>query len=444
MQNTSNLNINIENFRAVNKAEISIDGITVIAGENGSGKSTISKLVYYLYKTITNIDGIISEGLNHELENIYTFLRISINDLLNKKNDRLLRNELQNELSIIKREFEYGRLSSNNIDRLIDIITKIQISSNFDFEENVDIQVINRLKYIVNDITKKSFANVNRTSELFEIVKEHVDELFKEATGFKKSRSTTIFKNELINIFHDDNLPKKFSVSEFGQEIVSFTKNNLAIPYIIQDVIYIDTPMLLGVETLENNHWEDLNNIIRDFDGSSHNKNFFSDIIRDEILDGEANYDSNFLANNSYTFKTKEGTVYDLLDCATGVKSFSIIQLLLKNGVISNKTLLIIDEPESHLHPQWIIEYARLIVLMNKFIGTKFLIASHNPDMVSAIKYISEKEEISQNLNYYLAEKIKPSSYNFIPLAQDIDPIFASFNIALDRMDLYGNSDEIL
>ena len=72
---------------------------------------------------------------------------------------------------------------------------------------------------------------------------------------------------------------------------------------------------------------------------------------------------------------------------------------------MSDKTLLIMDEPESHLHPQWIIEYARLIVLLNKQIGVKFFIASHNPDMVSAIKYISEREKSNANLNFYLAQK---------------------------------------
>ena len=73
MKENSNLNIVIENFRAINKADININGITVLAGENGCGKSTISRLVYYLYKTIANYDNIISENLNDELRNIYTF-----------------------------------------------------------------------------------------------------------------------------------------------------------------------------------------------------------------------------------------------------------------------------------------------------------------------------------------------------------------------------------
>ena len=35
---------------------------------------------------------------------------------------------------------------------------------------------------------------------------------------------------------------------------------------------------------------------------------------------------------------------------------------------------MIIDEPEAHLHPQWIVEYARLIVLLHKKLVLNFLL----------------------------------------------------------------------
>ena len=101
--------------------------------------------------------------------------------------------------------------------------------------------------------------------------------------------------------------------------------------------------------------------------------------------------------------------------------------------------MLIIDEPESHLHPQWIVEYARMIVLLHKHIRVKFFLASHNPDMVSAIRYIAEKEGVLDNVNYYLAEKAEEAYlYNYRALGSDIAPIFGSFNIAIDRISQYS------
>ncbi|MCL1035248.1 AAA family ATPase [Elizabethkingia anophelis] len=438
MIESSNLNILIENFRAINKADIKIEGITVLAGENGSGKSTVSRLVYYLYKTIANYDNIISENFNSELRNIYTFLHIIINDLFNKKNDRLIRLELQSELENITRDFDIQILNIELFNRLLNFITKLQISLRLE-NNKLGMGVLHRLNFIVNDLTKVNTGGDKEIDVLLDLVKEKIDNLFKEASGYKKSRSTKIFRDELIEVFHDEELPKKFIVSEFGQEIISLNKNNLAIPYLIQNVIYIDTPMMLGVDTFDNRHWDDLNEDIKNVQNSSHKRNNnFSNIITKEILGGEANYEDNFLSNINYSFRREDGKIFNLLDCATGIKSFSIIQLLLKNNAINDKTLVIIDEPESHLHPQWIIEYARLIVLLNNVLGIKFLIASHNPDMVSALKIISEKEGNIEALNYYLAEKNEKYSYTFTHLDKHIDPIFESFNIAFDRMNLYG------
>ncbi len=50
-----------------------------------------------------------------------------------------------------------------------------------------------------------------------------------------------------------------------------------------------------------------------------------------------------------FVFKTKQGIEIDLRDCATGIKSFAIINFLVKNKSINDKTLLILDEPEAHL-----------------------------------------------------------------------------------------------
>ena len=106
-------------------------------------------------------------------------------------------------------------------------------------------------------------------------------------------------------------------------------------------------------------------------------------------------------------------------------------------------TLLIIDEPEAHLHPQWIVEYAKLLVLLNKKIGMKILISSHNPDMVSAIQSISKKEDIIDSVHFYIAKKNNEEGfkYTYKDLGTEIGDIFKSFNIALSRIQMYGEQE---
>ena len=116
----------------------------------------------------------------------------------------------------------------------------------------------------------------------------------------------------------------------------------------------------------------------------------------------------------------------------------NILEQKLKH--FTSYTVLIIDEPEAHLHPQWIVDFARVLVLLNKQLGVKVMITSHNPDMVAAIRAISDKEGILEKTRFYLAEQSPNNSYRYIykDLEQNIGPIFESFNIALSRIEEYG------
>lgn len=435
--NPTSLRFFTEDFRAIKSADISIEGITVVAGENGCGKSTLSKLIYYLYKTLSDYDSLVAEKLNDDLRNVARFLEIAQTELFSKKFDRVKRSDFRKNFSLLRNNLLTTSLDENSLGDWLNFVEKIEISISLEGLMNTEAK--QRLFFIAKDVLKRTKIDSKQVGDNpFELLKFHIESLFKESFGILDSRSTNIFRNELINVFNTQNLPKRFEVYEYGQQIVSLNKNYLSVPYTIQNVIYIDTPMMLGVETFDDNHWEDLNNLLKNSNSNSFSE--FTNLITDEIIGGEAVYDDSFLSVNEFVYKRSDGSIFNLLDCATGIKSFGIVQLLLKNGSLNDKTLLIIDEPESHLHPQWIIEYARLIVLLNKHIGMKFFIASHNPDMVSAIKFIAEKEQVDDTTNFYLAEKYSKFNYTFKNLNKEIDPIFESFNIAFERMHLYGGN----
>ena len=50
------MKLNIKNFAKIKEADIVIDGITVIAGENNTGKSTIGKILFSLFNSLSDID----------------------------------------------------------------------------------------------------------------------------------------------------------------------------------------------------------------------------------------------------------------------------------------------------------------------------------------------------------------------------------------------------
>jgi predicted ATPase len=112
------------------------------------------------------------------------------------------------------------------------------------------------------------------------------------------------------------------------------------------------------------------------------------------------------------------------INTATGIKSFGIIQLLIKSGVLNNRTVLIIDEPEVHLHPEWQLKYAHIMVKLVKY-GIPVVISSHSPYMIQALRYYSVKEGIDDISKYYLAEKDENELVEIKDVGDDLNRIFS-------------------
>ena len=405
----SNIKVVTENFRAIGHAAIQISGITVVAGENSSGKSTISKLLYYLFNTATNYEFLVKKSLFDELDDFFDFLKIIYQENKELNNIDLLK---------LKRpiiQMDYENLSLERIKN--QIITFLEKTFQI-----INIQASNRYKQFIKQISGKE-----------------IEDKIKEAENTIKLRPIRLFTQEFSKAFRGNEHPKVFNVLEENEVIIDLNSPSLSIPFSINNAIYIDTPMSISTTNYDNKHWSSLNHLLSE-DNKDSNNPYFDPIFFSfkDVIKGEAERD--ILYTSDFSFTRADGKTFDLNEVATGIKAFSIIQLLLKNGHIDNRTLLIIDEPESHLHPQWIVEYAHMIVLLHKHIGVKFFLASHNPDMVSTIRYIAEKEEVLDNVNYYLAEKAEGETYlyNYTPLGSDISPIFKSFNIAIDRISQYS------
>ena len=418
----SNIKVVTENFRAIGHAAIQINGITVVAGENSSGKSTISKLLYELFNTVSNYEILVKEELMREFSKLFQFFEIVYTD-----SKGILDRKEYSKIVDLSYEYNYKNKSFEEIKDLLSLFLS-------EIYSKIDVTKSSRYNYIVSNILGDEIDNT------LENIISFINQKIKKAIDKVHSRPISLFTEKLLNVFRDENLPKSFEVSEEKEVIVSLEKPTLSIPFSVQKAIYIDSPMSLGAGSSSNKHWSDLTKFIffEDKNRSDfHNNDIYTSISKN--IKGEA-VKFTLGTLSTLTFLREDGKEFNLTEVATGIKAFSIIQLLLKNGHIDNRTLLIIDEPESHLHPQWIVEYARMIVLLHKHIGVKFFLASHNPDMVSAIRYIAEKEGVLDNVNYYLAEKAEGKAYlyNYIPLGSDISPIFKSFNIAIERISQYS------
>jgi predicted ATPase len=114
------------------------------------------------------------------------------------------------------------------------------------------------------------------------------------------------------------------------------------------------------------------------------------DVDRDEL--------GNFVfSRGNFSFKIE--------NTATGIKSFALLLLLLKYGWLKRGTLLVIDEPEVHLHPKWQVEYCKVIIELIKR-GITVIIATHSPYIVQGFaKYIRE-HNLRDQANFYLMRNV--------------------------------------
>lgn len=83
---------------------------------------------------------------------------------------------------------------------------------------------------------------------------------------------------------------------------------------------------------------------------------------------------------------------------------FVIIKTLLLNNTISFGSTVILDEPETHLHPEWQLVLAEIIVLLHKEFNIHVILTTHSPYFLRAIEVFSDKYGVTSKCNFYLAE----------------------------------------
>jgi len=130
----------------------------------------------------------------------------------------------------------------------------------------------------------------------------------------------------------------------------------------------------------------------------------------------------------------KNGQKIDLVNTATGIKTFGIFQVLSQNNYLNKDTVLILDEPEVHLHPKWQLEMAKVIVELVKN-EVRVLVNSHSPYMIEALQRYSKSAEV--NSDFYLAEDgyiEKENDSNSETLAKIFEKLSEPFDV-FEEMD---------
>ena len=125
---------------------------------------------------------------------------------------------------------------------------------------------------------------------------------------------------------------------------------------------------------------------------------------------------------------------------SAGLKSFTILKRLVENGNLEEKGIIILDEPEIHLHPEWQVLFAELIVLLQKEFEMHILLTTHSPYFLKAIQVFSRKYEIFDKCKYYIGE-IDGEESTIIDTTDNLENIFYKLTIPFENL---MNEEEVL
>ncbi|MEN8218218.1 MAG: AAA family ATPase [Pseudomonadota bacterium] len=333
------MEITIKHIGRLPKAKIILDGLTVIAGENDTGKSTVGKVLFSIIKA--------------------------------------------DNMAVANQHSQFMNTMVNLV---------------------FDSQISNQGEVIVQDkgIPIYSVKFSQHQCVRFECRHPESSHFFKESTFIQ-----TPFVWDLIDFF--DTVLRLKQNQEITQNIAPFS---IKYPYIFWD-IYLkitNTPIDKNYQT---------NDLVKN--------------IR-QIIQGSFEQ-----RDKRIVFQRQNESIL-LKNVATGIKYFGLMQRLAENNQLKSDQLLIIDEPENHLHPEWQLLLAELIINLVTQHKVYVLINSHSPYLIEALKVYSDIN-IKEQTHFYFNE-LTNEGVKVKEVTDDLSFLFDALSLPFHKLEqtVLGNN----
>ncbi len=404
------MKLEIKNLGKITNTTVELGDMTTIVGKNDSGKSTLGKAIYSVVKPT-------SEGLK-------SFFHL--------QNNLALMNQLS-MLEVYAKNIEFDSLSLREIKEKIDF---------FNFNED-RISLYERIEAILEQLKLSSFKEVKVEKERVLNVIENTQEILKASFRDEKTKTRMAYlafqelfnnpiqngKNECKVILGETEL-----VHSSKQIDDRVSKKNFSYSYQENELPFEEVIMIESFDVLETIR-------VTPNPVSTAPKNGLINIISDSLNDKMGIYDDILYANidkiekeiektikgrilydpkkNKLKLKSDNDFEYDFKDVATGIQCFATYKLILKK--LNSKVILILDEPEAHLHPEWQVILAKLLVMINKELSTKIVINTHSAFFLEAIEAYGKKYNL-ENKFYYC------DNGNFEDVSNNLEKAYAKVN----------------
>lgn len=379
----------LKNIGKVKDAAVEIKGITVIAGENDTGKSTVGKALFSIFNSFYDID---------------KRIRIERRESVERQLDSMLRGasigeELMSMTGELAAEILY---EIDKRDKSNEAISDVIYATMDAFDERYTAVISD------HDLEKG-------TEQIEKIIAIPDGEIFK--TVLQRNLDAE-FYGQIGNIYVEDESLIQLEIR--GEAITVMVADNKVVELdkrinMGTEAIYMDDPFIL--DEFQNRIWRESirysnhrNHLKSLLNRNSKQSNVIEEIVANEKFERIYNKVSEVCVGDivkakraSLEYRVGDKSL-EVKNMSTGLKTFAILKKLLVSGYIETNGTIILDEPEIHLHPEWQLLFAELIVLLHKEFGLHILLNTHSPYFLNAIEVYAAKYEVADQCRYYLTQ----------------------------------------
>lgn len=419
------MNLKLKNIGIWEKAELIVDGISIVAGENKTGKTTLGKCLYATLEILSDLKEdvityrkiwigesiltLLTPRFVIETQGILRKVRKLSNEILEKYHGSLLKEkQLRSLLEAhgLAAPEQLGDLTRlNQILKLKDIeVENIISSGRLRREFDGQIQSFNVEGDSIIEVTQdQQKAKFLIRGESLSIIENSVD----------KGSKPVYFRDELLSTYQDD----LGGYESLGGAAFKIKQKNMLF-YQNHDTIKQELEKRLVSKELAN--------------------------VLHELKE---------LCQGTLVFDEKENRVYfsdendpktklSIQNMSSGLKTMATLQKLIVDGAIKPKGTLIFDEPENHLHPAWQVKFSELIVLLQKALDLHVLLTTHSPYLAMALETYTKEYSTDQKTRFYFSE-LNGKKPQLTDVTENISVIYDSLSEPLQKIeDLSRNQRE--
>lgn len=423
------MRLNITHINKIKKADIVLNGLTVIAGNNDSGKSTVGKLLFSVIKSLSNADRLSSQSQDRIMRVNSALLYAYVTHAEKESGEKIKGVILPSTSTAFLKDAESFANDKRWVSQLKRKLEKINIVP------QQRAKIIRSIDQLVQLATESSNSE------------KMLERAFQSIIGAEFLNSICTYNTEMSEICFSEGQGKDITIQIKENKVTEFkckTETFVKDATLVESPLYIHLiDILASAQTLGEHHYFNVAGIGKDVLRPLINyhikdmaqkldafrfslpDNVYSPFIQkaqtltDNITGGHFYFDN--AKQNMYWKKGEQN--YAPVNVASGIKAFGVLQMLLETQALDESKILIWDEPENHLHPEWQIKFASVLVELAKA-GIPILISSHSPYFIQAVRYFADKLSMNDFVNYYLAEETEDELCVLGDVTDDLNRIF--------------------